>query len=95
MKVDLRKLKEENELINQTLQNTSADNTRLVQDKAKLQKEWDALNMQVQNLRNVLEQSEHESARNYNNLKNNYINIIDDKDTQLKEVLNEKERIRD
>jgi len=64
---------------------------RIYADHKKLKEDWDMLNKQATELKNIISRSDNENQ----SIKSNYINIIEDREQQLKELILDRSRLKD
>jgi hypothetical protein len=56
-----------------------------------LKEDWDMLNKQATELKNIISRSDNENQ----SIKSNYIKIIEDREQQLKELILDRSRLKD
>lgn len=71
--------------------NSEKNYQRIFADHKKLKEDWDILNKQASELKNIISRSDNENQ----SIKSNYIKIIEDREQQLKELILDRSRLKD
>jgi len=71
------------------------DHKNLQKQHYDLKADWDILNSQIKELKLILTKSESDAVQNSASIKNSYIKIIDEKDKQIRNVIHEKEMLKE
>lgn len=87
----LDKVSQNLEVMTEKYMGSEKNYQRIYADHKKLKEDWDMLNKQASELKNIISRSDNENQ----SIKSNYIKVIEDREQQLKELILDRSRLKD